>query len=971
MLLFLENISTQMILFSSSITFPNNTSCYQSTFSANISQFFEKQEKFKKNLLITSQKIREEIISPLTYYCDSLSSDYDKMLQAIQNLLFTLSSHQETLINARNLYYNECKKTQVMETESLKQINESNNTNDSMKIEEIHKKLVEQKKIMEIKGFLYQKEINIINKLYAEFENEYNEIMKQITNTEESRLLFMKTIIEKYLTLIDNFTGVTSEQNKNLITIFSGYNPFIDLTSFNDNFNNYNSCNKGNLIKWEKIKFETFDTFKLNQEREEKRKLIDINAYDHEERELQNQYPNMFNNESSSSISQSNLSSNEKIHFDIISKPPVEENIVEKEIKEILSKFVDSLFKEESLFPDILTSVIDLIDSNNNVMFYKMLLEIYIKHRQSHHFYKYLNFSNLTHFTNLIKNIVSNLDFTKEFKKYSLDIISTLLTIGEKSFYESTYMCALLSQNNLFKDRKMWSELIEYQIIVLLNLECLKLKKINDKDKSLKNQMIFKSFANLLYKASSPNLILEKTKVSQEIKNYKELTPEQKELLNTSITKNVLHSVIKEYIIHMSNYNYEMGSCHDIIMDICSKYKIQNQSINFYIIYLNTSFYTVRKNLPNLASHHKNIRDSNYLKKVDGITNHQKTNTFILKFPCQMVSNNEKIIILNNVFKYLSDRDKLNIMYLNKEISSKLIRKIHMYMLNLTKNNIGKHVKIWKSILKCNSLKKKYSYKEILTQIDIEEDPKKNNIIDLDVKRTTFKNDIEKGRLAITKILKGFVYVENKIKYCQGMNYIAAFLYQITGYQEEESFYLMLGLIKNSLFGVIFTEDDMIKLKTFFYVLRRLIFLYMPELISFFNVNGVNIRYFASPWFITLFTIFYQNLEEINSKVLVQIWDDFLIHGWKSIFSSMLAVIKYNYGILLTLRGDELLTFMINDLAKSSIFKNENYEIFSKLKEEYKLKTTIVKNLEEEIELEAGIDKINMSLLIDKSFEEN
>ena len=157
-------MSTQMILFSSSITLPNNTSCYQSTFSANISQFFEKQEKFKKNLLITSQKIREEIISPLTYYCDSLSSDYDKMLQAIQNLLFTLSSHQETLINARNLYYNECKKTQVMETESLKQINESNNTNDSMKIEEIHKKLVEQKKIMEIKGFLYQKEINIIKK---------------------------------------------------------------------------------------------------------------------------------------------------------------------------------------------------------------------------------------------------------------------------------------------------------------------------------------------------------------------------------------------------------------------------------------------------------------------------------------------------------------------------------------------------------------------------------------------------------------------------------------------------------------------------------------------------------------------------------------------------------------------------------------------------------------------------------------
>ena len=145
----------------------------------------------------------------------------------------------------------------------------------------------------------------------------------------------------------------------------------------------------------------------------------------------------------------------------------------------------------------------------------------------------------------------------------------------------------------------------------------------------------------------------------------------------------------------------------------------------------------------------------------------------------------------------------------------------------------------------------------------------------------------------------------------------------------------------------------------------------MPELISYFNSNSVNVRYFASPWMITLFTNFYQYHDGYDSKILVQIWDDFLLHGWKSIFSSILALIKYNYDKLLNLKGDELLTFLINDLSKSEILKNENYEIFEKYKNSYKLKDSIINNLEEEIDLEAAIYKVNFRLLIDKADEEN
>ena len=140
-------------------------------------------------------------------------------------------------------------------------------------------------------------------------------------------------------------------------------------------------------------------------------------------------------------------------------------------------------------------------------------------------------------------------------------------------------MCSLLSQNTIFKDRKLWYELIEYEIVSLLNIECSKLKKINDKDKSIKNGAIIQSLSNF-FKGTGKTMILETTKISSEIANYKQLKFEQKEKLNTIIAKNVIHSVIKKYIIHMSNYNYEMGNAHDIVMDICTKYKLKNQSVN-------------------------------------------------------------------------------------------------------------------------------------------------------------------------------------------------------------------------------------------------------------------------------------------------------------------------------------------------------------------------------------------------------
>jgi hypothetical protein len=108
------------------------------------------------------------------------------------------------------------------------------------------------------------------------------------------------------------------------------------------------------------------------------------------------------------------------------------------------------------------------------------------------------------------------------------------------------------------------------------------------------------------------------------------------------------------------------------------------------------------------------------------------------------------------------------------------------------------------------------------------------------------------------------------------MNYIAAFILQLTN-NEEEAFYFLLSLLNSTEYGDIFSNDLAI-LKQFFYVFDRLLFIYMPELHIYLKNNGVIVSYYVAPWFITLFTNCYQYITEANNpKVLIRIWDGFLL----------------------------------------------------------------------------------------------
>jgi hypothetical protein len=155
-------------------------------------------------------------------------------------------------------------------------------------------------------------------------------------------------------------------------------------------------------------------------------------------------------------------------------------------------------------------------------------------------------------------------------------------------------------------------------------------------------------------------------------------------------------------------------------------------------------------------------------------------------------------------------------------------------------------------------------------------------IINLDVQRTFFEDRVDESRnvrkylkKAIASVLKVIAYVNPKVNYCQGMNYVVSFLYQLTN-DEEFTFYLMLGLLESTEFSLIFL-DELTRLKSFFYAFDKLITLYLPELSSYLKSNSVVVNYFCSPWFITLFTNTYQSFTSEPPLIILRIWDDFLL----------------------------------------------------------------------------------------------
>ena len=92
-----------------------------------------------------------------------------------------------------------------------------------------------------------------------------------------------------------------------------------------------------------------------------------------------------------------------------------------------------------------------------------------------------------------------------------------------------------------------------------------------------------------------------------------------------------------------------------------------------------------------------------------------------------------------------------------------------------------------------------------------------------------------------------------------------------------------------------------------------------------------------------------------NPKVLIWIFDLFILYGWKGIIRIGLCLMKHFENKILSLNGEMLLSFLINDILKLDFFQTNNYEKLRKIYSVIKLENGLIENLENEYELKQKI----------------
>ena len=961
LLTFIEKIYTDFNTFFSNITSTYEKYLSQSftdkyIFNDILSSFFNFHGEFFANLEKIPQKINNEIITPLKKAKKVLEREKKKIIISLKDIIGQLSLHQDVLNIIKKEYYEESQKLDLIEKNNKKEAG-NENSNNIEKNNEILQKMSIQTKLIENKYSLYKKEVEVMKKLYLDCEKDYRNLKQKIQENDMKKNNTIYTILLNYIRLIINDFKLIDKQNNTYDLKLNQYKTFITNNTHmvDDIYNNIPELNSNWKYDFD-ISLENKD--KSAHDVNEKNNDIINNDEDQEKRKRTNsvKYEELIimpkNNYEIEGIDINYMELNKKYYENIKLETDEEQEKFSKDLSNI-SDFFKILFSENIIQSEQKNKITNILEKyQGNINCYIKFCDIYLDSNDDEELkdiYEFKSFSNFAFFSNLLKSLIENISeklINSDIKSYIL--FDKIICIGEKSMYEDTYICKLLSsENNIFKKDIIWKNSIKNKLINLLDDIC---KKEYYEQNTTDSNYIRKSLFGMLFTKKDSgkikNNIIELFGLDKYINIYKQLSEGKIKNICNKYGKNVIHELIKCYIRHMINYNYlnyeanpYQNKTQEFIDKVLNEFDINdNNNIKFFNLYYNSNIYSIKKPIINNQSKNYRLNINNY--------EDDKSNIFIIK----------------KSLKYLKQKDKINLLYLNKKYF--LINK-YIYHQILKKDdgfNSKKRLVIWKIILKYKLFLRKYNYQEILNEVNkIPFNEKEGNdfIIMVDIKRTKFKAKNNDGNKILCNLLRCLVYStdkddeNDKINYCQGMNFITALFYDIIQ-NEEETFHLLKSFFINGKFGIIF-KNGLSKLKDYFTILEKLIFLYLPKIYHKLIDNQIQVNFFASPYFITLFTNIYYFHPDNANKFLLHSLDDFILEGWCSVFSTTICVLKYFEKKILKLTGEELIKFIVNDIGKSDLFIDENYKTFYKFKKQNWISKELLECLEEETQIEKEI----------------
>ena len=777
-------------------------------------------------------------------------------------------------------------------------------------------------------------ELEILQNYLSEIEKKYNIILLELKELNEDISSFIIDIFNKYLDLtLKKNEEIIKEQNK-LINIYK----------------------KNNTIK-ENFFFD--ETQKMNE-----MVLKDLKSYNQKKKSKSLLL---------SHIEETIIKDPEYIllmeNFGNKNEEEEEENNnYNKEELIILKKILNKLKKSE-VVSDLNNAFTILGNNSDRQQYINLCLHFsnysnsnsLSKKENNYNHFKYYNFDNFIFANNLFKIISHNItkkdkalkkDFKENFKYYK--ILDNIINIGEKSFIENKYMCTLLKNNKFVEDI---NNCFKCELISSIKNQFIEKDKINYKQNVIyliQNKLNSSSYANTDF--------IKNINIDFYIENYKNLTTNEKNNFNNYELPKIVHDSMKKYIFHMAIYSISYNNTLDFINKICNDFPfIKDEYWNFYLNYYKSSLNSIK-----CHKFQSKLTDIKIKKKIKYIKQKilNEENQSFLSDEKEINEQKKLILILKNANAFLNYEDKRKLLCLNKKI--KLCKYIYRKILEEKKIffDITKHLNIWKIILGCSKMKK-IDYKYLCKG---NEEVENYNIIVEDIKRTTIKNCKNKekeknSRNCLINILSSFCRINSsKIQYCQGMNFLVAFLYDLTNNKEEDTFSLFSNLMFNTELSKIF-DIKFETLKCYFYILNRLIFLFLPQISQKFEEIKLSADCFACPFFITLFSNTYI-ISNSSKQFMMFIIDSFIFKGWRIIFSSILSLLKYNEKNILEKEDDEFFNFVVNDLIKSDIFQKENFDKFIELYKNFYIKRELIDNLKEEFYLENKIKK-DLNIFVD------
>ena len=926
----------------------------------NIKFFYQTSQLFINSIQVFLDKLSLILITPLKEF----KLNYEKENNQIKNNFNKISNYfktvkQKVIFSQHKFYALEQNFLKIKSDNNIKKNKNNFTDRDQDALYTAKSKAMNAKEI-------YKYQLMSANIFYNNLDKMYQKNYKNFEISEENKFVFLNNLLGMYCNNMKDLSIYINDYCEQINSKISGWKLDDDKKIIKDEFN----CLGRYIIDQDKDKEKNINTINNERFNKESYKIYNninikyVNDFFEMIDSRRKGFFSIINNKIQGYIKEPQEEDTELIIYKTYNISSAEYQ------KKIIKLFIDSIESQNELSLDTISAIEELIINVKSFPNY-FFKEFYNLHNNTSYI-QLLNEKNLEHFGNILMTIILLKDLEKN---DLLNIIVNIIYYGEKIYYsipnaknKKLFLCSYLNKFPIFKCIYFWEIIIRYKLISRLEKLTLEIEEnfekinrtnkkpgflnnfldnninINDElnttDDSVDSSKGFKkNTMNLknIFNNNKHNEVNGLISIINYEANFEELTPELK---NEYIKKanQIFHSIVIEYISAFVNYNFGQNNSLELIVKICNDFSMSNNLINYYAVYLNNCSYSVKQYSKNSFYDLKNkIEDIrvelkyNSMKKPNKLSSINYTKIEPEK---KILNDTEKMLIIKKVSRFLPDSAKINILTLNKKFSSKLNKKIYKEILNrkdLEKGiieNKQMHINIWKILLKYNLIKKEYPYHpnlEKALQIKYSMNGKNDFcIIDLDSQRTLFdKNtNVEEKRKSLNNILKTCIMLNEEGSYCQGMNFVGGFILKISE-NEEESFYLLMGLFKYTDYRSIF-KKDLTKLRLFFSIFEKILKLYIPTLESYFTEDKVTANYYLSAWFIALFTSLVKQGQKLDA--FLKIFDLFIIDGWKAIFNISMDILRKNEETLLTYKNEVLLHYLTNTLGYDYVLNRQNYE---------------------------------------------